>query len=91
VYGTGIPEYKLEHKIRRVAPDRYVVEGEISQEGVPEEFEMPVPVVADGGGAKNAMLGWVMVSNTGGRFRFTTRFRPSKVYIDDEDLLAVVK
>ncbi|MGE5326970.1 MAG: M1 family aminopeptidase, partial [Deltaproteobacteria bacterium] len=91
VYGTGIPEYKLDHKIRRLAPDLYVVEGEISQNGVPDEFEMLVPVVADGGGAKNARLGWVAVSNTGGKFHFTTKFRPSKVAIDDEDLLAVIK
>lgn len=91
VYGTGIPEYKLEHKIRRLAADQYVVEGEISQDGVPDEFEMLVPVIAEGGGAKNAMLGWVPVSNSGGKFRFTTRFKPSRVTINDEDLLAIVK
>jgi Peptidase family M1 domain len=91
VYGTGIPEYKLDSKTRRLAGDAYVVEGEISQSGVPGGFEMLVPVLADAGRGRSILLGRVAVSSTGGKFRFTTRFKPSRVAIDDEDLLAIVK
>jgi hypothetical protein len=91
VYGTGIPVYKLQHKERRLASDRYEVEGRIEQSGVPDDFEMLVPVVAAGSRDRRLLLGHVAVSSSGGRFRFTTRFKPSKVEIDAEDLLAVVK
>jgi Peptidase family M1 domain len=91
VYGTGIPEYKLDSKTRRISRSQYVIEGEISQQGVPDEFEMLVPVIADAGHGNAVALGRVAVSNTGGKFRFTTRFKPSRVTINDEDLLAIVK
>ena len=91
VYGTGIPEYKLDFKTHRLSRDQFVVEGEISQSGVPDNFEMLVPVVADADRGKNIALGWVTVSSTEGKFRFTTRFKPSRVSINDDDLLAIVK
>ncbi len=91
VYGTGIPVYKVQYKARRLASNRYVVEGRIEQSGVPDNFEMLVPVAAVGGRDRRSPLGHVAVSSSGGRFRFTTRFKPSRVEIDVEDLLAVVK
>jgi Peptidase family M1 domain len=91
VYGTGIPNYKLEFKTRRLASDKFLVEGNIEQSGVSDDFEMLVPVVAMGGRERRLLLGHVAVSSAGGRFRFTTRFKPSRVEIDAEDLLAIVK
>ncbi len=91
VYGTGIPEYSLDFKVRHLGRDEYSVEGVIEQSGVPEDFEMLVPVVADTGRGKSTLLGRVAVSSTGGKFNFKTRFKPSRVSIDEENLLAVVK
>ncbi|HET7841659.1 MAG TPA: M1 family aminopeptidase, partial [Terriglobia bacterium] len=59
VYGTGIPEYSLDFKVRHLARDEYSVEGVIEQSGVPEDFEMLVPVVAESGRGKNTLLGRV--------------------------------
>lgn len=90
VYGTGIPAYKLDVKTRRLADNRYEVQGTIEQSGVADNFEMLVPVVAVASRDKKVLLGRVAVGGSGGRFKFTTRFRPSRVTIDDGDLLAVV-
>lgn len=91
VYGTGIPGYKLEFKTRRIARDQYAIEGAIRQSGVLDDFEMLVPVVAVAGRERKVRLGRVAVTSAGGKFRFTTAFKPSRVSIDDEDLLAIVK
>jgi hypothetical protein len=91
VYGTGIPVYKLQYKVRRLASNLYTVEGRIEQDGVPDNFEMLVPVVAVRGRDRRNLLGHVAVSSSGGRFHFTTRFKPSRVEIDEDDLLAEVK
>lgn len=76
VFGTGIPAYKLDYKIDP-GPGGFVISGSISQSGVPDTFEMPVPLYAD-----EALLGTVQVSVDGGDFRFTTRGRPQQVRID---------
>ncbi|MBI1983486.1 MAG: hypothetical protein HYS61_04740, partial [Acidobacteria bacterium] len=91
VYGTGIPTYKLQVNTRQISPKSFLVEGNIEQSDVPAEFEMKVPVVADYGKGRKVRLGLVHVSETGGRFRFTTPARPARVAIDEENLLAVVQ
>jgi hypothetical protein len=78
VFGTGIPAYKLDYKIDP-GPGGFVVSGSISQSGVPDIFEMPVPVYAD-----DALLGMVNVSVDGGDFRFTTRSRPQQIHVDPQ-------
>jgi hypothetical protein len=90
VYGTGIPTYKIETNIRRVATNKFVVQGSIEQSGVLADFEMPVPVVATLGRDRNVTLGHVAVGESGGKFRFTTRTKPTRVAIDEDNLLAVV-
>lgn len=91
VYGTGIPTYKLSSKTKRAAGGRYEIEGSIEQSGVPEDFEMPVPIVAVRGKDKRVLLGRVVVGDAGGRFRFAARFKPSRVEIDTQNLLALAK
>jgi hypothetical protein len=76
VFGTGIPAYKLDYKIDP-GPGGFVVSGSVSQSGVPDTFEMPVPVYAD-----DTLLGMVTVSVDGGDFRFTTRSRPQQIHVD---------
>ena len=81
VFGTGIPAYKLDYKIDP-GPGGFVISGSISQSGVPDTFEMPVPLYAD-----EALLGMVQVSVDGGDFRFTTRGRPQQVRVDPKGTL----
>jgi hypothetical protein len=90
VYETGIPTYHLDTNVRRLAADKYLVQGSITQSDVPGGFEMLVPLVAIYGKDKRVTLGRVAVSEDGGRFRFTTTRKPSRVAIDEENLLAVV-
>ncbi len=91
VYGTGIPTYKLQANVKRAAPKRFVVQGTIEQGDVPAGFEMPVPLVADYSNGRKARLGWVVVGERPGEFRFTTAERPLRVAIDEDSILAVVR
>jgi hypothetical protein len=91
VYGIGIPTYKLQVNIRAATASQFVVEGNVEQSDVPAEFEMMVPLVAEYGKDKRIRLGLVHVSESGGPFQFTTATKPTRVAIDEENLLAVVK
>jgi aminopeptidase N len=91
VYGTGIPTYKLEVQTRRLAPQKFVVEGTIEQSGVPPEFEMLVPLAAIYSKDRKTTLGRVTVGEGGGSFRFTTTRKPARVAIDEHSILAVVR
>jgi hypothetical protein len=53
-----------------------------SQSGVPDTFEMPVPLYAD-----ETLLGLVNVSVDGGEFRFTSRTRPQQLHIDPKNTI----
>ena len=91
VYGTGIPVYKLSVKVKRAAGKRLVISGTIQQSGVPEDFEMPVPIIARYRRDRVERLGWVAVDERGGRFRFTVSEKPERVAIDEESILAIVE
>ena len=89
VYETGIPTYRLESSVKELSPTKFLVQGTISQSGVSSDFEMLVPVTAEIGKEKKASLGRVVVSEDGGRFKFTTALRPKRVAIDEDNLLAI--
>ncbi|MBI4167106.1 MAG: hypothetical protein HY508_15380 [Acidobacteria bacterium] len=91
VYGTGIPEYKLSVAVKRSGPKKCSITGKIQQTGVPTEFEMPVPLIARYGRGRSERLGWVVVDERGGEFRFTSAEKPERVAIDEDSILAVVK
>jgi hypothetical protein len=91
VYDTGIPTYHLETNFRRLASEECQVQGSIKQSNVPRDFEMLVPVVAIYAKDKRVTLGRVAVNEDGGHFKFITPRRPSRVAIDEENLLAVVQ
>ena len=63
----------------------------IEQNGVGEDFEMLVPVVATLARERKVRLGLVHVTRSGGPFRFVTTSRPSRIAIDDDSILAVVQ
>jgi hypothetical protein len=81
VFGSGIPAYSLTFKIE-TAPNGFAITGNISQAGVPDTFESPVPLFAD-----DKFLGNVDVSNAGGEFRFVTRTRPQQVLLDPQNTI----
>jgi len=91
VYGTGVPTYKVEVSTHRASPKEYVIEGTIEQSDVPPQFETPVPVVAYYGKDRKDRLGWVVVSASGAKFRYTTPEKPARVTIDEDSILAVVR
>jgi hypothetical protein len=90
VHGTGVPEYKLKVEVKRSGPRKFVITGKVQQSGVPEDFEMPVPLVAKYGRDRTERLGWVVVGARGREFRFTTAEKPERVAIDEDSILAVV-
>ncbi len=91
VYGSGIPTYELQTTVREEGPAKFVIDGAIQQNGVPENFEMLVPLTATYGKDHKVELGRVVVTGAGGKFRFTATTKPSRVALDDESVLAVVK
>ncbi len=91
VYGTDVPSYKLESKVRRDDAGRTVVQGRIEQSGVPDGFEMLVPVVAVMGKGRKLKLGTVAVSKGGATFRFTATSEPGRVAIEEDAVLAVLR
>ncbi|HEV2351009.1 MAG TPA: M1 family aminopeptidase [Terriglobia bacterium] len=91
VYGTGIPTYKLRAITRQLSKNKFLTQGTIDQSGVSVDFEMLVPVEATYGREKKATLGLVAVTAEGGHFKFFTRFKPTRVTIDEDSLLAVIR
>jgi hypothetical protein len=90
VYDTGIPEYTLKTDVRALPTGQFEVQGTITQDNVPTDFEMPVRLLAQFAGNKRSMLGQVVVGANGGHFRFVTPRKPQRVMIDEDNLLAVV-
>lgn len=91
VYDTGIPEYHLQTNVRALGNGQFAVQGTLTQSNVPDDFEMPVGVVAVYGRDKRVALGKVVVGAGEARFKFTTPRQPLRVMIDDENLLAVAR
>ena len=91
VYDTGIPAYTLKTEVRVLPSGQYVVQGAITQSDVPEDFEMPVRVVALYVRDKRVTLGQVVVGSSGAHFKFITPRKPVRVLIDEENLLAVMR
>ena len=91
VYDTGIPAYTLKTEGRALATGQYVVQGAITQSDVPEDFEMPVGVVAVYAKDKRVTLGRVVVGASESHFKFIAPRKPLRVMIDEDDLLAVVR
>jgi aminopeptidase N len=90
VYDTGIPAYTLKTEVRALAAGQYIVQGAITQSDVPEDFEMPVHLMALGIKDKRVTLGRVVVGSSGAHFKFIVPRKPTRVMIDEENLLAVV-
>jgi hypothetical protein len=91
IFGTGIPTYKLDVTTRRLAPKKFVTQGTIEQSGVNPDFEIPVPVILLYKRDRKTEEHWVAVSESSGKFKFTTTSKPARVTIDEDSILAVVR
>ena len=78
ILGTGLPAYTADHKVEGNGTDLNVT-GVVSQSGVPDGFQMPVPLYADGD-----YLGTVQVDASGGQFKFKVNKKPGQIVIDPE-------
>ena len=78
VFATGIPKYSVDYRIE-AAGGEFMIEGRITQDGVPDGFSMPVPLYADAD-----YLGTVDVGDSEGQFRFRLARQPERILIDPE-------
>ena len=54
VYGTGMPTYRLEYRFEPRPEGGVLLLGTLFQDGVPDEWIMPIPLFMDYGGGKGA-------------------------------------
>jgi hypothetical protein len=85
VYGTGVPELKIDYKISGKAP-LWRVTGTVTQKGVGDEFVSEVPVEIQSGKLKPQTL-VVRASNEPAPFSITVKSPPTKVLIDRKSIL----
>jgi hypothetical protein len=91
VYGTGIPEYKLNYKVEQVA-DKWVVSGEITRSGVPDNWVDALRVYVALQGKDPVPVGWMRAGANTVPLKFQLPVKPDKVLLDaDEDSLVVIK
>jgi aminopeptidase N len=92
VYGTGIPEYRLNYSVDPgPAAGQFVLKGVLHQSRVPAGFRTIVPLYLH---TENGFIraGWLGVKGPKTPFQVTLPFKPSKVTINEwEDVLAIVK
>jgi Peptidase family M1 domain len=86
VYGTGVPELKLDYKITGKAP-LWRVSGTVTQKDVGEDFAAEVPVEIQLGRLK-PMTVIVRASNEPTSFTVTAKALPTKVSIDTRAILS---
>jgi len=86
VYGTGVPEVKLDYKISGKAP-LWRVTGTVTQKGVGEDFTAEVPVEIQLGKSKPIFV-VVRASNEAATFSVTAKALPTKVGIDTKAILS---
>lgn len=81
VRGTGIPHYSVKYEVKAKGTE-FLVSGVLEQQGVNDDFSVPVPIYGTRIGGKAERLGTVVTSGRETRFHFGTRVRPTKVVID---------
>jgi hypothetical protein len=86
VYGTGIPELKLQYSVKGAAP-AWKVTGTVTQSGVDDDFMADVPVEVQLGKLKSVALE-VRASGEPAPFSVSTKAPPSKVVIDRRSILS---
>ncbi len=89
VRGIGIPRYKVEFTSR--ASDKGVqIRGILHQSGVPHSFIAPVPLYANLGPGRTALLGTVISNGNETKFTFQSPSPPHKIIVDPHMTLLCV-
>jgi len=81
VYQTGLPSYKVEYRIADAPDGKAVLSGHVFQEGVPESWVMPLPLVMNFGGNQWAS-GTVLAYGPKTPFEIKLPMKPKKVELD---------
>jgi hypothetical protein len=92
VYGTAIPNYKLEYKLEPAEGGKTLLVGKVTQSGVDGSFKMRVPVYLDLGGGQIRRLGVVtLYGNSSQDFRVQLPIKPKRVLLCAyEDVLCTI-
>ncbi|HTS12446.1 MAG TPA: M1 family aminopeptidase [Candidatus Limnocylindrales bacterium] len=89
VKATGIPHYTVQFEAKPHGKE-FLVTGKLEQDAVDDVFTAPVPLYAVRSGEKPEHLGVVVTTGPETRFRFVSRFRPSRLAIDPQLTLLCV-
>ena len=80
---TGIPEYTATYRVRPQGTS-FEVEGSLEQSNVSDVFTEAVPIYAARAQGRPEYLGRVITAGPETKFRFISRFRPTRLLIDPE-------
>jgi hypothetical protein len=83
VYQTGIPSYRLDYEIQSRPEGGVIVSGTLHQEGVSEDWTMPLPITFDLGGG-NVARGTVLARGSSTPFKIGLPAEPKKVELDPD-------
>jgi Peptidase family M1 domain len=83
VKNTGIPEYSVQFEAR-LHRREFVLSGTLKQAKVDDLFTEAVPLYAERSGRRPERLGIVVTTGTATKFRFVSRFRPTRIVVDPE-------
>jgi hypothetical protein len=91
VYGTGIPEYRLEYRIESMAEGRWKAAGKIVQDKVSGDWKDILPLYVHAGG-KSSRAAWLRATGPETPFEIFMPFKPDSFSINDgEEILAEIK
>jgi aminopeptidase N len=91
VYGTGIPEYRMQWQADDAGGGQFKVRIKILQSGVPEPWMDILPVYAQSGG-KIFRLGLLRIKGKESEFNLNLPYKPEKLLLNYmEDTLALIR
>ena len=98
VYQTAVPSYRLEYSLTAAAGGTMLLEGRLTQSGVTDSFQMPVPIYADYSGKKGRICLVTMRGNATGKFSASLTTKPKQILLNvnhdvlsEKDIVSQVK
>ena len=89
VKSTGVPEYEVEFSVKPAAKS-FRVQGKLTQNNVPDDFVLRVPIYSQGQTGKPVLLGNVVTTGGETTFHFTSAVAPRKLLIDPQMTLLCI-
>jgi len=81
VYRTELPSYQLEYRVENLPDGKFMLSGTVTQQNVPEDWFMPLPVLISFGGNQQAS-GTVHALGPKANFQIKLPAKPTKVELD---------